>query len=88
MMLGLGEERDEVIAVMMELRAAGCDFLTLGQYLPPSPGHYPLARFVAPGEFKDYQRIAKNLGFKAVASAPLVRSSFRAADMFRMSHHV
>ena len=81
LMVGLGEEKEEVIAVMTDLRGVDCDLLTIGQYLPPSPEHYPLARFVPPEEFREYQRIGERLGFRAVASAPLVRSSFRAAEM-------
>jgi lipoic acid synthetase len=81
LMVGLGEEREEVTAVMADLRGVGCDFLTIGQYLPPSPEHYPLARFVSPDEFGEYRRTGERLGFRAVASAPLVRSSFRAAEM-------
>jgi lipoyl synthase len=83
MMLGLGEEREEVISVMPDLREAHCDFLTIGQYLPPSANHYPLARFISPEEFGDYRQLGEKLGFTSVASAPLVRSSFRAAEMFR-----
>ena len=81
LMVGLGEEKEEVIAVMADLRGVDCDLLTIGQYLPPSPEHYPLARFVPPEGFREYQRIGERLGFRAVASAPLVRSSFRAAEM-------
>jgi lipoic acid synthetase len=82
LMLGLGETKDEVVAVMKDLREAKCDLLTLGQYLPPSPQHYPLSRYVSPEEFADFAAMGKSLGFAEVASAPLVRSSFRAAELY------
>lgn len=82
LMLGLGETKTEVVAVMKDLRAAGCDLLTLGQYLPPSGQHYPLARYVSPEEFTEFGAIGRSLGFAEVASAPLVRSSFRAAELY------
>lgn len=82
LMVGLGETKDEVVAVMKDLREAKCDLLTLGQYLPPSPQHYPLSRYVSPEEFADFEAVGKSLGFAEVASAPLVRSSFRAAELY------
>jgi lipoic acid synthetase len=82
LMLGLGETKDEVVAVMKDLREAGCDLLTLGQYLPPSPQHYPLSRYVSPEEFTEFETVGRSLGFAGVASAPLVRSSFRAAELY------
>jgi lipoic acid synthetase len=82
LMLGLGETKDEVVAVMKDLREARCDLLTLGQYLPPSPQHYPLARYVSPEEFAEFKTEGRILGFAEVASAPLVRSSFRAAEFY------
>lgn len=82
LMLGLGETKQEVIEVMTDLREAGCDLLTIGQYLRPSPEGHPLARYVSPEEFAGYADIGKNLGFAEVASAPLVRSSYRAAGMY------
>jgi lipoic acid synthetase len=82
LMLGLGETKAEVVAVMQDLREVGCDLLTLGQYLPPSPQHYPLARYLSPEEFAEFETIGKSLGFAEVASAPLVRSSFRAAELY------
>jgi lipoic acid synthetase len=82
LMLGLGETKAEVVAVMKDLREVGCDLLTLGQYLPPSPQHYPLARYLSPEEFAEFETIGKSLGFAEVASAPLVRSSFRAAELY------
>ncbi|HXF53489.1 MAG TPA: lipoyl synthase [Hyphomicrobiaceae bacterium] len=81
-MLGLGEEREEVLQVMDDLRAAGVDFLTIGQYLQPSRKHAAVARFVPPGEFKAYERIAYAKGFLLVASSPLTRSSYHAGEDF------
>jgi len=75
LMLGLGERYEEVTAVLKDLRSAGCALLTLGQYLPPSPQHYPVARYITPTEFHAYARLALGLGFTAVASSPLTRSS-------------
>ena len=82
LMVGLGETKDEVVAVMKDLREAKCDLLTLGQYLPPSRQHYPLSLYVSPEEFADFEAVGKSLGFAEVASAPLVRSSFRAAELY------
>ncbi|CAL1240115.1 lipoyl synthase [Candidatus Methylocalor cossyra] len=78
LMLGLGETRAEVEAVMADLRSHGCDMLTLGQYLQPSVHHYPVARYVPPEEFAALAETARALGFSAVASGPLVRSSYQA----------
>jgi lipoic acid synthetase len=82
LILGLGETRDEVIEVMGDLREAGCDLLTIGQYLQPSPEHHPVARFVPPEEFSEYEQIGRDMGFAGVASAPLVRSSFKATELY------
>lgn len=82
LMVGLGESRDEVLQVMDDLRAAGVDFLTIGQYLRPSPQHYPVMAYITPDEFADYERQAKLKGFSMVASGPLVRSSFHADAYF------
>ena len=81
LMLGFGETPDEVVAVMRDLRDAGCDLLTLGQYLRPSAGHLPVAEFVEPSVFASLGREARRLGFSGVASAPLVRSSYHAAEL-------
>lgn len=78
LMLGLGEELEEVRQVMRDLRAHGCAMLTLGQYLQPSRGHLPVTRFVAPEEFAALGDDARRLGFTSVASGPLVRSSYHA----------
>lgn len=78
LMLGLGETNEEVVEVMRDLRAHDVDMLTLGQYLQPSRNHLPVDRFVPPAEFEELGRIAESLGFRSVASAPLVRSSYHA----------
>jgi lipoic acid synthetase len=79
-MLGLGERETEVLEAMQDLRATGCDILTLGQYLQPTPEHLPVAAFVAPAQFDAYGREARALGFIHVASGPMVRSSYHAED--------
>lgn len=78
LMLGLGETNEEILAVLADLRAYGCDRLTLGQYLQPSRFHMPVDRYVTPEEFAMLANEAKKLGFENVASAPLVRSSYHA----------
>jgi lipoic acid synthetase len=82
-MLGLGETQMEVLDVMDDLRAVGCQLLTLGQYLAPSNRHHPIIRYVPPEEFDEFKTEALSRGFRAVASAPLVRSSFRAEELYR-----
>jgi lipoic acid synthetase len=82
-MLGLGESRDEIVATLEDLRSADCDFVTMGQYLSPSPRHLPIRRYVAPEEFDEFGQIARDLGFRFVESGPLVRSSYHAAKPFR-----
>lgn len=77
-MLGLGETREEVIETMQDLVNAGCDILTLGQYLQPTPKHLPVKEFITPNQFAEYKEIGLNLGFKYVESGPLVRSSYHA----------
>ena len=81
-MVGLGEERNEVLALMDDLRAADVDFLTIGQYLQPTRKHHEVKRFVPPGEFKAYETIAYAKGFLMVSAAPLTRSSHHAGDDF------
>ncbi len=80
LMLGLGERETEVEGVMHDLLEAGCDILTLGQYLQPSPDHIPVREYVRPEQFDKYRDMALDMGFKYVAAGPLVRSSYRAAD--------
>jgi len=82
LMLGLGEEREEVLRVMGELREVSCDLLTLGQYLQPSGRHHPVGRYIPPEEFEELQREGEKMGFPGVFSAPFVRSSFHAAEVF------
>jgi lipoic acid synthetase len=77
-MLGLGEERAELLAVLRDLRAVGCDILTLGQYLRPSQDHLPVVRYVPPDEFIELKVIATAMGFRHAESGPLVRSSYHA----------
>ena len=81
LMLGLGETLDELLDVFADLRAVGCDMLTLGQYLQPTPDHLPVERFVPPEEFDEIGVLAKRLGFGMVASGPFVRSSYHAGEM-------
>lgn len=78
LMLGIGETEGEVVEVMRDLLAVGCSMLTLGQYLQPSKDHLAVEEYVTPAQFDHYAEIAKSLGFKQVASAPLVRSSYHA----------
>ena len=82
-MVGLGEDKNEVIQVMDDLRTANVDFLTIGQYLQPSPKHYPLKRYYHPDEFKELKDIALTKGFLLVASSPLTRSSYHADEDFK-----
>ena len=82
-MVGLGEEKEEIIQVMDDLRSAEVDFITIGQYLQPSPKHHPLQRYYHPDEFKELETIAKTKGFLLVSSSPLTRSSYHADDDFR-----
>ena len=81
-MVGLGENKDELIQVMDDLRSANVDFITIGQYLQPSPKHHPLTRYYHPEEFKDLEDIAKSKGFLLVSSSPLTRSSYHADEDF------
>lgn len=81
LMVGLGETHEEVVAVMHDLREAGCDFLTIGQYLQPTAAHLPVAALVEPEEFEAYGAEGRALGFEAVASGPFVRSSYHAAEL-------
>ncbi len=81
-MLGLGEERNEVLQLMDDLRSANVDFLTIGQYLQPTRKHHPVIRYVTPAEFKAYEAIAYAKGFLMVSSSPLTRSSHHAGEDF------
>ncbi len=82
-MVGLGEAKEEVIQVMDDLRSADVDFITIGQYLQPSPKHHPLNKYYTPNEFKEFELIAKTKGFLLVSSSPLTRSSYHADEDFR-----
>ena len=84
-MVGLGEKQEEIVTGMRDLRRVGCDILTIGQYLSPSRNHYPLVEYVRPEVFEEYARIGGDLGFKYVASAPLVRSSYMADSAFSLA---
>ncbi len=81
LMVGLGETRSEIRQTMRDLRDAGCEILTIGQYLAPSNDHHPIERFVTPEEFAEMEVEARDMGFTAVASGPLVRSSYRAGEL-------
>ena len=81
-MVGLGEERNEVLQLMDDLRSADVDFLTIGQYLQPTRKHHPVKRFVTPEEFKSFETIAYSKGFLMVSSSPLTRSSHHAGEDF------
>jgi lipoic acid synthetase len=80
LMVGLGEELDELVATFKDLRDAGCGILTIGQYLRPTPDHAPMVRYYHPDEFRELKRIALDLGFVHVESGPLVRSSYHAHE--------
>ena len=82
-MVGLGENKQEIIQVMDDLRSAEVDFITIGQYLQPSVKHHPLNRYYRPNEFKELEVIAKTKGFLLVSSSPLTRSSYHADEDFR-----
>ena len=82
LMVGLGETREEILQVMDDLRAADVDFLTVGQYLQPSPKHAPLDRFWTPAEFEELANLARAKGFLMVSASPLTRSSYHAGDDF------
>jgi lipoic acid synthetase len=85
LILGLGEQRPEISAAMADLRAAGCDLLTITQYLRPTPRHHPVERWVKPEEFVQLREEALQMGFAGVMSGPLVRSSYRAGRLYRQA---
>jgi lipoic acid synthetase len=80
MMMGVGEETEEIVASMRDLRATGCDILTLGQYLRPSLDHIPVRRYVPPEEFQELKEQGLAMGFRHVEAGPLVRSSYHADE--------
>lgn len=81
-MLGLGERNEELFQVMDDLRCAGVDFLTLGQYLQPTEKHFPIKKFIPPEDFEKFRKIAYSKGFLQVSSTPMTRSSYHAGDDF------
>jgi lipoic acid synthetase len=81
-MVGLGENSEEVESLLRDLRAAGCDIVTIGQYLQPGPEHLPVERYITPDEFEKYSELAEGMGFPGVASGPYVRSSYNARQIF------
>ena len=85
LMLGLGETQNEIKETIIDLKRAGCRYLSLGQYLAPSRNHHPVARFVPPEEFSQWAAFARQMGFTEVAAGPLVRSSYKADEMFAVS---
>ncbi|HEX9032970.1 MAG TPA: lipoyl synthase, partial [Streptosporangiaceae bacterium] len=85
LILGMGEQRDEISKAMADLRSVSCDLLTITQYLRPSPRHHPVDRWVTPDEFTELGDEALSLGFAGVMSGPLVRSSYRAGRLYRQA---
>ena len=81
-MLGLGEEKEELVALLRDLRDVGVEIVTFGQYLRPTRRHISVKRYITPEEFKEWKEVADGMGFKYVASGPLVRSSYRAGELF------
>jgi lipoic acid synthetase len=82
LMLGLGERDEDVEAAIRDIRSAGVDVITFGQYLRPSHRHMTVQRYVTPEEFSHWKEVAQSLGFRYVASGPLVRSSYRAGELY------
>src|SRR5690606_2997469 len=89
LILGMGETPEEVQSAIVDLHEAGCDILTITQYLRPSPRHHPVERWVKPEEFVDHSEFAQEVGFAGVMAGPLVRSSYRAGRLYAqaMAHH-
>jgi lipoic acid synthetase len=85
LILGMGEEPGEVLQALGDLHDAGCDIVTLTQYLRPTPRHLPVARWVRPEEFADFKTAAEEIGFLGVLAGPLVRSSYRAGRLWAQS---
>ena len=85
-MVGVGETKEEVIETMYDLISVGVDFLTIGQYLRPTEKHLNVHEFITPEEFEEYQRLGDDMGFASVASGPLVRSSYKAGELFIRRH--
>lgn len=85
-MVGLGETEEQISRLMDDILETGCDILTIGQYLQPSPQHYPLARYATPEDFARWKELALAKGFRHVASAPLARSSYKAWEALEDVH--
>jgi lipoic acid synthetase len=85
LILGLGETREEVSQALTDLHAAGCDLITITQYLRPTPKHHPVERWVKPNEFVELAAEAQAIGFAGVMSGPLVRSSYRAGRLYKQA---
>jgi lipoic acid synthetase len=85
LILGLGETREEVSQALIDLRSAGCDLITITQYLRPTNRHHPVVRWVKPGEFVELSTEATEVGFLGVMSGPLVRSSYRAGRLYKQA---
>lgn len=85
LILGMGEERDEIETALLDLHESGCDLITITQYLRPTAKHHPIARWVRPEEFVDLAAVATEIGFVGVMSGPLVRSSYRAGRLYRQA---
>ena len=85
LILGMGESREEITQALKDLRSAGCDLITITQYLRPSPKHHPISRWVKPEEFVELSKEAEDLGFAGVLSGPLVRSSYRAGRLYNQA---
>ena len=85
LILGMGETREEVSEALQDLHDAGCELITITQYLRPTPRHHPVERWVKPHEFVELQQEAEEIGFSGVLSGPLVRSSYRAGRLYRQA---
>ena len=85
LILGMGETREEVTQALIDLHSAGCDLITITQYLRPTPKHHPVVRWVKPEEFVELSKEAEEIGFLGVMSGPLVRSSFRAGRLYKQA---
>ncbi|MSZ02809.1 MAG: lipoyl synthase, partial [Actinobacteria bacterium] len=85
LILGMGETREEVTQALVDLHAAGCDLITITQYLRPTPKHHPVERWVKPNEFVELSAEANEIGFAGVMSGPLVRSSYRAGRLYKQA---
>jgi len=82
-MLGLGEQPEEILNTLKDLLDAGCQLVSMGQYLQPTKGHLPVERYIPPKEFNDWRKIALEMGFVEVACGPLVRSSYHAKNLYQ-----